>query len=124
MGDSVAVTRRPDDDIQLTTPTGVKDEEGIQGLAFSTNGRIYVTRSLGEGPWNNLIYVYNALTGQRFGEGREWDFSGSNDEIEGISVHPSGVLYVAVADNDTEAIDTDDFDLYTFRFQHLGIDEV
>jgi hypothetical protein len=96
----------------------------MQGVAFSVNGRVYVTRSLGDGPWNNLIYVYSALTGRRFGEGREWDFPGSGDEIEGIAIHPSGVLYVAVADNDNETFDTDDFDLYTFRFRSLGPAEV
>jgi hypothetical protein len=111
-------------DIQLRTPTGTNDTGGIQGVAFSVNGRIYVTRSLGDGPWSNLIYVYSALTGRRFGDGREWDFPGSGDEIEGIAVHPSGVLYVAVADNDNETFGTDDFDLYTFRFRSLVPTEV
>jgi hypothetical protein len=45
--------------------------------------------------------------------------SGGYDEIEGISHHPSGVLYVAVAVNDWEFVNTDDFNLYTFRFRNL-----
>ena len=70
--------------------------------------------------------MYSALTGRRFGDGREWDFAGSGDEIEGIAVHPSGVLYVVVADNNTELppISQDDFDLYAFRFPTLGPSEV
>jgi hypothetical protein len=123
-GRRLSIARRQASDIRLRTPAGANDGGGIQGFAFSANGRIYVTRSLGDGPWNNLIYAYNALTGRRFGDGREWDFSGSGDEIEGISIHPSGVLYVAVADNDPEWIDTDDFDLYTFRFPTLAATEV
>lgn len=122
-GREISVTRRSAD-IQLRTPQGEKDRSGMQGISFSANGRIYVTRSLGNGPWNNLIYVYSALTGRRFGDGREWDFSGRSDEIEGISIHPSGVIYVVVADNDPEWIDTDDFDLYTFRFRTLDASEV
>jgi hypothetical protein len=123
-GRRISVSRRPSDDIQLMRPDGAVDRGGMQGVAFSRNGRIYVTRSLGDGPWNNLIYVYSALTGRRFGDGREWDFPGSSDEIEGIEVHPSGVLFLVVADNDPEWLDTDDFDMYTFRFRTLMPTEV
>jgi hypothetical protein len=123
-GRRVSISRRQPEDVQLRTPIGAPELGGIQGVAFSANGRIYVTRSLGDGPWNNLIYVYSALTGRRFGDGREWDFPGSGDEIEGIEVHSSGVLYVVVADNDPEWIDTDDFDMYTFRFRTLAPTEV
>jgi hypothetical protein len=123
-GRRLSVGRRQLADIQLRTPDGAKDPGGMQGVAFSANGRIYITRSLGDGPWNNLIYVYSALTGRRFGDGREWDFPGRSDEIEGLEVHPSGVLYVIVADNDPEWIDTDDFDMYTFRFRTLAPAEV
>lgn len=123
-GQPVPTPRRSAADLRLRTPTGTPEPQGVQGVAFSANGRVYVTRSLGDGPWNNLIYIYSVLTGRRFGPGREWDFPGSGDEIEGLAVHPSGVLYVVVADNDNEWLDTDDFDLYTFRFRSLAPDEV
>lgn len=123
-GRRLSAVRRADADIELRTPAGISDRGGLQGVAFSPNGRIYVTRSLGEGPWNNLLYVYSALTGRRFGTGREWDFNGSGDEIEGIAVHPSGVLYIVVADNDPEWLDTDDFDLYALRFRNHPASEV
>jgi hypothetical protein len=42
----------------------------LQGIAFSASGRIYVTRSLGTGPWNNHIYIYSGLTGRRLGAAR------------------------------------------------------
>ena len=112
-------------DIQLLTPEGAHDGEGMQGLAFSANGRIYVTRS-GSGPYINRTFVYNLLTGQRFGAERIWNFPGQGDEIEGIAVHPAGVLYVSVNDNDAEftPFSQDDFDLYTFRYRTLAASEV
>jgi hypothetical protein len=126
-GRRISLARSRHADIQLRTPAGGRDEEGMQGVAFSANGRIFVTRS-GPGPYRNRLYVYNALNGKRFGAEREWDFPGSNDEIEGIAVHPSGILYVGVNDNDgvvfAEFLDTDDFELYTFRFRTLDPSEV
>jgi hypothetical protein len=111
--------------IQLRTPEGACDGEGMQGIAFSANGRIYVTRSGGE-PYINRIFVYNALTGQRFGAERTWNFPGRGDEIEGIAVHPAGVLYVSVNDNNAEfpPFSQDNFDLYTFRYRTLAATEV
>jgi hypothetical protein len=123
-GARLPLPRRSAADLRLRTPQGTPEPEGVQGVAFSAHGRAYVTRSLGDGPWNNFIYVYSVLTGRRFGAGREWDFPGSGDEIEGLVVHPSGVLYVVVADNDNEWLDTDDFDLYAFRFRGLTPYEV
>jgi hypothetical protein len=124
-GRRLEVARADEADIQLLTPQGGNDGEGLQGLAFSANGRIYVTRS-GAEPYINRIFVYDALTGRRFGAERVWDFSGDGDEIEGIAVHPSGVLYVGVNDNDAEfpPFSQDDFDLYTFRFRTLDSSEV
>ncbi|SNT48816.1 hypothetical protein SAMN05421812_107143 [Asanoa hainanensis] len=123
-GRPILMPRRPLADLLLRTPGGEPEAQGVQGFAFSVNGRAYVTRSLGDGPWNNFVYAYSVLTGRRFGPGREWDFPGRGDEIEGIVVHPSGVLYLVVADNDNETFDNDDFDLYTFRFRSLPPDQV
>ena len=112
-------------DIQLLTEEGKKVNEGMQGVAFSANGRIYVTRS-GDEPYVNRIFVYSALTGRQFGAERVWNFPGNGDEIEGIAIHPSGVIYVSVNDNDKEfpPFSQDDFDLYTFRFRNLAASEV
>lgn len=112
-------------DIQLRTGDGDNDGGGMQGVAFSANGRVYVTRS-GDEPYINRIFVHGALNGRRFGAERIWDFPGDGDEIEGIAVHPSGVLYVGVNDNDAEfpPFTQDDFDLYTFRFRTLASSEV
>ncbi|HZC99208.1 MAG TPA: hypothetical protein VFA46_03155 [Actinomycetes bacterium] len=60
---------------------------------FRPTGVVHVTRSLGNDPWNNHIYVYSGLTGRPFGASREWDFNGLDDEIEGIDVHPAGILF-------------------------------
>jgi hypothetical protein len=123
-GRRIEVSRRPWADIQLRTLQGARDLLGMQGVAFSANGRIYVTRTFEAvfGTYSNHIYVYSALTGRRLDHSRKWDFSGSMDEIEGIVVHPSGVLYLVVADNNV--VDTDDFDLYTLRFKNLVAAEV
>jgi hypothetical protein len=124
-GRELDVQRASHADIRLRTPAGANDGEGMQGVAFSANGRIYVTRS-GDEPYINRIFVYNALTGRRFGAARVWNFPGDGDEIEGIEVHPSGVLYVAVNDNDAEfpPFSEDNFDLYTFRFRSLDASQV
>ncbi len=122
-GRRVSLPRNEGATIRLTKPNGTADAQGGQGVAFSANGRIYVTRALEHSVlgrtlhWHNRIYVYSALTGRRFGDGREWDFAGRLDEIEGVSVDPSGVVYVAVRNKNLFA--TDDFDLFAFRFTNL-----
>ena len=125
-GRRIDVVRTPGSDIRLRTPEG-ENEGGdvMQGVAFSANGRIYGARS-GDGPFVNRISVYSALTGRRFGDERVWNFPGDGDEIEGLEVHPSGVLYVSVNDNDGETppLSQDDFDLYTFRYRTLDPSEV
>jgi len=124
-GAELEIEHHPEADIRLQTPGGDDEPEGMQGIAFSANGRLFVSRS-GPGPFVNRISVYNALTGRRFGDGRTWDFRGDGDEIEGIALHPSGVLYVSVNDNDAEVppISQDNFDLYTLRFESLSASEV
>lgn len=111
-------------DLVLKGENGIPDHiEGIQGLTFSQDGCLYLTwwycRTRFTGPfWDecvdyaNHLRIYNALTGMRLGD-REYDFSGAYDEIEGISIHPSGVLYIAVAENDVW--DSDEFDICAVR---------
>ncbi len=41
-----------------------------------------------------------------------------------LVLHPSGVLYVAGNENDFELVDTDEFDLYTFRFRNFDAPQV
>jgi hypothetical protein len=86
----------------------------IQGIAFSKNGRLYIARYNGNGPWYNYLKVYNALTGQLLSTSPEYDFPDYWDEIEGISIHPSGIIYVAVAIN--QNIWTDRFQIYAFKY--------
>jgi hypothetical protein len=88
-GRELDVQRASHADIRLRTPAGANDGEGMQGVAFSANGRIYVTRA-GDRPYVNRIFVYNALTGRRFGVARVWNFPGDSDEIEGIECPPVG----------------------------------
>lgn len=99
-----------------------KPEEvrGIQGATFSYNGRIYVARYRHIKKlfgiinyWDNYIHIYNSLTGVRLGK-RYFNFAGHYDEIEGLDVHYSGVIYVAVAENDVW--ETDEFDMYAFKY--------
>jgi hypothetical protein len=124
-GRRLDVSRTSRLDIQLRTPEGEKDGEGMQGVAFSANGRVYVTRS-GDEPYVNSISVYNALTGRRFGSERIWNFPGDGDEIEGLAIHPLGVFYISVNDNDAEfpPFSQDNFDLYTLRFRTLDASEI
>lgn len=95
------------------SPTEVTN---IQGAVFSQNGRLYIPRYNGDGPWYNYLHVYNALTGIRLSVSPEYDFPGGLDEIEGISIHPSGVIYVAVAINDI--LSTDEFEIYAFKYSN------
>lgn len=95
---------------------GEPDEAtSVQGTVFSPNGRLYVAWYV-EHPtyWTSHLRVYNALTGVRLDD-KTYDFSGVGDEIEGLTVHPSGYIYVAVADNDWPS--TDEFELHAFKYR-------
>ena len=93
---------------------------GVQGITFSEDGYIYIAwytayenHLIGETiEWSNYLRVYNALTGT-FLYNNEYDFEGILDEIEGLSIHPSGVLYVAVCDHDI--FEKDDFMIHAFE---------
>lgn len=88
----------------------------IQGIAFSPNGRLYVTRYNGRGPWLNYIDVYNGGSGLLLDRtGNNIDFPGYYDEIEGISVHGSGIIYIAVALHNN--FEPDRFQIYAFRYR-------
>ena len=93
----------------------------VQSASFSPNGRLYVAWYVGHEVagtttrWTNHIRIYNALTGVRLDD-KEYDFAGVGDEIEGITVHPSGYIYVAVADNDVKP-GTDEFELHAFNYR-------
>lgn len=95
---------------------GSPDEAtSVQGTAFSPNGRLYVAWFVKHTTyWTNHLRVYNALTGVRLDD-KTYDFAGAYDEIEGLTVHPSGYIYVAVADNDISS--TDEFELHAFKYK-------
>ena len=89
----------------------------IQGIAFSQNGRLYVTRYSKPSlhPWFNYINIYDTMTGKELARPHEAiNFSDFWDEIEGISIHPSGIIYIAVAIN--QEIQTDRFQIYAFKY--------
>jgi len=93
---------------------------GFQGCFFSTNGRMYLPRAASYSTgWHNYLHVYETLTGARLGVSQEYDFPATWDEIEGVSIHPSGVIYIAVADNDYPS--TDEFWVYAFRFSNSNL---
>jgi hypothetical protein len=88
----------------------------VQGITFSQNGRLYVARfdersGPGAGPWDNLLQVYETMTGRCLAR-HKVDFPQTYDEIEGLAMHPSGILYVAVAINDL--LSSDQFQLHAF----------
>lgn len=88
----------------------------IQGIAFSQNGRLYVTRYIEQTVkyWWNYINIYDTMTGKELARPHEdINFTDFRDEIEGISIHPSGIIYVAVAINQAR---TDRFQIYAFKY--------
>ncbi len=91
--------------------------ESIQGCAFSRNGRLYLTwfviHTLGYDTWTNHLRVYDAITGIQMSD-EIYDFDADYDEIEGISAHSSGILYVAVSNN--EQSEPDIFEMYAFHY--------
>ncbi len=95
--------------------SGYETVYSIQGIAFSSNGRLYLTRYKRMGTWFNYIHAYNRDTGLLLSKtSKNIDFPGDYDEIEGISVHPSGAIYVAVALHHVTG--KDQFQIYCFRF--------
>lgn len=100
----------------LYKQNGSPDEAtGVQGTAFSPNGRLYVAWYVKHLTyWTNHLRVYNALTGMRLDD-KTYDFAGVYDEIEGLTVHPSGYIYVAVSDYDISS--TDEFELHAFKYK-------
>jgi hypothetical protein len=62
--------------------------------------------------------MYETLTCARLDVSKEYDFPATWDEFEGVSIHPSNVMYVTVADNDE--IGTDEFWVYAFRYASPG----
>ena len=133
-GNALTIERNGERDFHLSTLDG-KDPtlDGTQGIAFSTTGTVYVTRTdfgflPGGAPFTNFIHVFSSLTGRRFSDGitgvlgddsviggtiagiREIDFGGIGDEIEGLTFHPSGTIYLAVAEHDP--LGDDDYELY------------
>lgn len=98
---------------------GTLDRVSGEGASFSANGWLLLsewycrTHAFGECiDFANSLRIYSALTGVRFDK-REYNFDGHYDEIEGVSIHPSGIFYVAVCDNDVW--DSDEFMIYAFR---------
>jgi hypothetical protein len=89
------------------------DTHGGQGGLFSKNGRLYISESKNKGilGWENFIYAYNSLTGIRLDRSKEYDFEDIGDEIEGITIDSSGVMFVSV--NDWESCTDDDLHIYT-----------
>ncbi len=88
-------------DLLLCKDDGSPDHlTSLQGAVFSKNGRVYLSRSPpGEivYTYDNFITAFSSLTGRRIGEWDAPNFEGHYDEIEGICIHPSGVIYFAVS---------------------------
>ena len=109
-GTPVDIERRPAHDIDLRdesgTPMTVLGD--IQGIAFSPNGRVYLSHwtsyeNLVATFFVNYLSIYSGLTGRRMWFSDEIDFEGDGDEIEGLSLVVSkGELYVIQVDNDVE----------------------
>lgn len=118
-GTEVDMLHREDGDIVLRDEGGapIKIEGDIQGIAFSPNGRMYVTHwetwenEIGQF-FTNYVSIFSALTGRRMWFSGEIDFEGDGDEIEGLSLVPSrGEIFFIQADND---LDVDE--LYLHRY--------
>ena len=114
-GQKCTIIRNPDHDYQLLQKNGSPDTSGgFQGCFFSPNGRLYLPRAQGyKWGWHNYLHVYETLTGDRLDVSPEYDYPATWDEIEGISIHPSGIIFIAVADNDLPS--TDEFFIYVYR---------
>jgi hypothetical protein len=105
-------------------PTTVPGD--IQGIAFSPNGRIYLThwrsyRNIIGTFFRNYLSIFDALTGRRMWFSGEIDFRGDGDEIEGISlVVPRGEIFFVQTDNDLKV---DEFRLHRMRPSGAMVEE-
>lgn len=68
-----------------------------QGLVFSPRGRVYVGTCDSDKAHASYLSVHDGLTGRRISVLDH--FTEDRYEIEGFSLHPSGVLYVAICNN-------------------------
>lgn len=119
-GKSVEIERNEKADLSFRDTAGepMKLLGDIQGMAFSPNGRLYVTHwtsyenAVGKF-FISYLSIYSSLTGRRMWFSDEIDFEGDGDEIEGISLEVSrGEIYFVQADND---LDVDELYLHRFR---------
>jgi len=121
LGAHIEGARRPDQDIGLRDGSGKSTRvEEIQGMAFSPNGRLYLTHyhatGDGPGPWQNYLSIYSALTGGFMWSSGDVDYDGDYDEIEGVALLPgAGEVFFVHADNDFEATGTDEYYLHRLR---------
>jgi WD40 repeat protein len=116
-GEPISITRRADENFYFFSKGKIVKVSSVQGLVFSPNGRVYLTWYAHKkgGPWYNRIAVYDSLTGNFIDE-KEFDFEGTYDEVEGLSLHPSGTLMVAVCDNDyVEVPCVDEFMVFAYK---------
>lgn len=109
------------------TPDKLRD---IQGVAFSPNGRIYITlasvsqRIAGKAvAWDNNMACYDALTGVRLGymEIPHPDSTTVGEELEGITIHKDlKNVYIAYLDNELAGnAEIDILEYYYPNFKHL-----
>lgn len=127
-GKRVNITRLKDQRIDLRKTNGRPDEvDSIQGVVFSPDDNsLYLARYRSKEylffftRWHNYIYAYNARTGKRIARSKEFDFEGVGDEIEGITIHPSGAIFVAVAINKGIDDSSDIFEIHAFEEKRQG----
>jgi hypothetical protein len=124
-GKRVNITLLKDQRIDLRKTNGSPDEvDSIQGVVFSPDDNsLYLARYRSEGylffftRWHNYIYAYDALTGKLIGRSKEFNFKGVGDEIEGITIYPSGAtIFVVVCINGINDI----FEIHAFEEKGRG----
>jgi hypothetical protein len=91
----------------LKKANGINDQlkGDLQGVTFTPNGRIYISYTIGNGPWENYLACYNALTGRQLGhiEVEHPDSSSVGEELEGITFcKEMNTIYLVFLDNDYE----------------------
>ena len=88
----------------------------IQGAVFSTSGKLYLSVSVKRTTcWDNYIYAINTLTGKRISKSYH-DYVGAYDEIEGLTIHPSGCFLITICDNDYWPGDEGDIMIYAVTY--------
>lgn len=83
-----------------------------QGAVFAPTGHFFITHCSGW-PYDNYIRAYCSLSGKLIGE-KSFNFEGGEDEIEGITFHASGALFISVTVNNH--LSEDDFEIYPLVF--------